>query len=65
MNRTVISYDEQATADSLVRFVLDNPRPGSVIYIEDTDGRVASRVSLVQETLSDGGFVYNLVISFS
>jgi hypothetical protein len=35
----------------------------TVVNVEDDEGRHFIRVSLVKETLSDGGHVFNLVLS--
>lgn len=64
---TLDTRELKENAADLMAFIDQNwftaPRAWPTVYVKDDTGRTFTRVSLVRETLSDGSFVHNLVLS--
>ena len=49
-------------ATALAWFITAALEPGKVIYLQTPDGNVLNRATLVEETLSDGSTVRNIIL---
>ncbi len=65
--RTIASAELKMDALSLGDFIGDEitnqDEVGPVVYVQDQDGRIFTKVRLIEETLTDGSKVHNLILS--
>ena len=69
MTKTVATYDFEEDAMGLGGFICEQmdviPEEASpVVYVTDETGRAAVRAEWRRETLTDGSFVFELIITF-
>ena len=59
-----LEMDALTLGDFILQHIInDASDEKTVVNVEDDEGRIFSRVSLIRETLSDGSHVFNLVLS--
>jgi hypothetical protein len=59
----VLEMDALTLGDFVTTHITnDHSDDKTVVYVQDDEGRIFERVTLIKETLTDGSHVYNLIL---